>query len=92
MTVKNREPFSSLVLYRFAKWSFLNPILYTYFRGKVYGREKVPQSGSYIVVCNHASNIDPPILGITAGRPVSFMAKEELFQVPVLKAINNSHY
>lgn len=87
MTVKNREPFSSLVLYRFEKWSIINPILYTYFRGRIYGAEKIPQSGSYIVVCNHASNLDPPILGVSVNRPISFMAKEELFQVPLLKNI-----
>jgi 1-acyl-sn-glycerol-3-phosphate acyltransferase len=85
VTVKNREPSSSVVFYRFVKWSIVNPILYTYFRGQVYGAEKIPQSGSYIVVCNHASNLDPPIIGVAAPRPVSFMAKEELFHVPVLK-------
>ncbi|GAB4549563.1 MAG: lysophospholipid acyltransferase family protein [Pleurocapsa sp.] len=85
LTLKNREPLSSLVLYRFAKWSILSPMLNIYFRGRVYGIENIPQSGSYIVVCNHASNLDPPILGISTCRPVSFMAKEELFHVPVLK-------
>ena len=87
MTLRNREPFSSLVLYRFTKWSIINPILYSYFRMRVYGAEKIPQSGSYIVVCNHASNLDPPILGVAVNRPISFMAKEELFKVPLFKKI-----
>lgn len=85
MTVKNREPSSSVVFYRFVKWSIVNPVLYTYFRGKVYGAEKIPLSGSYILVCNHGSNLDPPIFGVASPRPVSFMAKEELFHVPFLK-------
>ncbi|WP_144869705.1 1-acylglycerol-3-phosphate O-acyltransferase [Hyella patelloides] len=63
----------------------VNPILYTYFRGRVYGAEKIPRSGSYIVVSNHASNLDPLILAVAVCRPVSFMAKEELFRIPVLK-------
>lgn len=87
MTVRNREPLSSLVFYRLVKWSIVNPILYTYFRTKVYGAEKIPRTGAYIVVCNHASNLDPPILGVAARRPISFMAKEELFRVPVLNKI-----
>lgn len=85
MTVNNREPFSSLLFYRFVKWSIVNPVLFSYFRGKVYGAENIPQSGSYIIVCNHASNFDPPFIGVAARRPVSFMAKEELFRVPLLK-------
>ena len=85
MTIRNREPLSSLVLYHFAKWSIISPVLHTYFRGRIYGAEKIPQSGSYIVVSNHASNLDPPLIAIAARRPVSLMAKEELFDVPILK-------
>ena len=87
MTDKNREPFSSLLLYRFLKWSFIIPALNTYFRGKVYGVEKIPKTGSYIIVSNHASNLDPPLLSVSANRPVSYMAKEELFEVPGLKQL-----
>jgi 1-acyl-sn-glycerol-3-phosphate acyltransferase len=85
MIVKNREFPSNSVFYHLVKWLIVNPFLYTYFRGQVYGIEKIPQSGSYIVVCNHASNLDPPILGAVISRPTSFMAKEELFRVPLLK-------
>ena len=86
-TVKNREPFSSLVVYRLIKWSIVSPIFYTYFRGQIYGAEKVPQSGSYIIVSNHASNLDPPLIGIATRRPIAFMAKEELFKIPGLKTL-----
>jgi 1-acyl-sn-glycerol-3-phosphate acyltransferase len=85
MTVKNHQFYFNSVFYSLVKWSIVNPFLYTYFRGKIYGTEKIPQSGSYIVVCNHASNLDPPILGAAISRPTSFMAKEELFRVPILK-------
>jgi 1-acyl-sn-glycerol-3-phosphate acyltransferase len=37
-----------------------------------------------LVVANHASDFDPPILSCCMRRPVSFMAKEALFNVPVL--------
>ena len=80
-----RESFPSLVLYHLFKWSVVSPTLHTYFRGRIYNAEQVPQSGPLIVVSNHASDFDPPILSNCMRRPVSFMAKEELFQVPVLK-------
>ena len=85
MERKNREPSISLALYHLLKWSVVSPLLHTYFRGKIYGAEKVPQSGGLIAVCNHASYFDPPIISSSLGRPVAFMAKEELFKVPVFK-------
>lgn len=58
----------------------LRAILTVVGRWKATGRENVPKSGPVIVVCNHLSNADPPI--ISAGvlrRRIRFMAKEELF-------------
>ncbi len=80
-----REPFPSLVLYHFFKWSVVSPMLHTYFRGRIYNAERVPQQGPLVVVSNHASDFDPPLLSNCMRRPVAFMAKEELFQVPILK-------
>ena len=54
------------------------------FRGRVIGRRNVPMQGSLVVVANHGSHLDPPLLGHALGRPVAFMAKEELFRVPLL--------
>lgn len=85
---RNREPAISLVLYHLFKWSVVSPMLHTYFRGRIHGADQVPMSGPLVVVSNHASHFDPPIVSSCVTRPVSFMAKEELFQVPVLgKAI-----
>ena len=85
MPTKQREPAASLVLYHLFKWSFVSPLLHTYFRGRIYGAKKVPQSGALIAVSNHASDFDPPILSNCLRRPVAYMAKEELFKVPLLK-------
>ncbi|GCL40721.1 lysophospholipid acyltransferase family protein [Dolichospermum planctonicum] len=81
---RNREPLVSLALYHAFKWSVISPLLHTYFRGKIYGAENVPQSGAVIIVSNHASYFDPPIVSSCVRRPVAYMAKEELFKVPVL--------
>ncbi len=73
-------------LYQFAKslvWNALNPI----YRFDVKGVEHFPKTGGVLVCANHIDALDPPVVGITAPRPVHFMAKEELFNVPVLKPL-----
>lgn len=82
---RNREPFASLLLYYAFKWSVVSPMLRVYFRGRVYGAENVPQSGPLVVVSNHASNYNPPLVSNYMRRPVAYMAKEELFKIPILK-------
>ncbi len=47
-------------------------------------RERIPRSGPVLLVANHANSlIDPAILGIAASRPVHFLAKAPLFEIPV---------
>ncbi len=82
---RSREPFASLLLYHAFKWSIVSPVLHAYLRGRIYGAENVPQTGPLVVVSNHASDFDPPILSSAVRRPVAHMAKEELFHIPVLK-------
>ena len=84
LATRDREPFVSLTLYHLFKWSMVSPFLHVYLRGRIYGARKVPMQGPLIVVANHASNLDPPLLSNCMRRPVSFMAKDSLFKVPVL--------
>src|SRR5690348_8750412 len=58
----------------------------TIWRMRVYGAENVPKTGPLIIACNHVSYFDPPVLGTTSPRRISYMAKEELFRIPVLGA------
>ncbi|WP_089125978.1 lysophospholipid acyltransferase family protein [Tolypothrix sp. NIES-4075] len=81
----NREPFISLALYHAFKWSVVSPMLHTYFQGKIYDAQNVPKTGPLVIVSNHASNYDPPIVSSCVGRPVAYMAKEELFKIPILR-------
>jgi 1-acyl-sn-glycerol-3-phosphate acyltransferase len=80
---RDREPKISLLLYHLFKWSVVSPVLHVCFRSRIYGAENVPKHGPLIVVSNHASDLDPPIVSNCVGRPVAFMAKEELFRIPV---------
>lgn len=53
------------------------------FRFEVIGRENIPREGAVVIASNHASLLDPPLIGTAASRKMHFMAKEELF-VPIL--------
>ncbi len=68
-------------------WSMtflLRAIVVVVARWKVTGREHVPRTGALMVVSNHVSNCDPPILGAgIASRRIRYMAKIELFSMPV---------
>jgi 1-acyl-sn-glycerol-3-phosphate acyltransferase len=76
----------ALSFYSFAR-SVVSGVLYPLYRFEVTGAEHFPKEGGVLLCSNHISNLDPPVLGITAPRPIHFMAKEELFRAPVLKHI-----
>ncbi|HBJ29759.1 MAG TPA: 1-acyl-sn-glycerol-3-phosphate acyltransferase, partial [Dehalococcoidia bacterium] len=46
---------------------------------EVTGRENVPSMGPLVVVANHLSNLDPPLLGASLPRRIRFLAKDTLF-------------
>ena len=47
------------------------PVVRTYFRERVEGREHVPKTGPFVLAANHVSYIDPVVLGV-ASAPYSF--------------------
>ncbi|AIQ42422.1 lysophospholipid acyltransferase family protein [Paenibacillus sp. FSL R7-0297] len=51
---------------------------------KIVGRENVPKEGGVLLCANHISLLDPMTIGIKLKRQVKYMAKAELFNVPVL--------
>ena len=72
------------LIYQLVSKLFVLPIYKFVFRGNLIGRENIPQKNSFIMVSNHGSLLDPPLLGHALGRDISFMAKAELFKVPLL--------
>lgn len=46
------------------------------------GRHHVPPTGPVLLVSNHSSILDPPLVGGAAARQLSFLAKAELFDIP----------
>ncbi len=68
----------------YIQWWILRTLTSVYFRIKVHGLENIPTSGPIILAANHCSFLDPPLIGLGITRQVTFLAKEELFQVPLL--------
>ena len=82
--------FYQKLIYKLVSQVIIFPIYKLIFRGNLIGRENIPQKGSFILVSNHGSLLDPPLLGHAIGRNISFMAKSELFRIPLLGLIIKS--
>ncbi|MGE5707405.1 MAG: lysophospholipid acyltransferase family protein [Bacteroidota bacterium] len=65
----------------------LGPLFQGIFRLKA---PLVPVSGGAVVVANHASNLDPLALSLAVEPPLAFMAKAEMFKVPLLAPLIRS--
>jgi 1-acyl-sn-glycerol-3-phosphate acyltransferase len=64
-----RTPRPSLT-YRLVSYLLVFPIYRLLFRGRTAGNGNVPLEGALVVVANHGSHLDPPLLGHALGRPV----------------------
>lgn len=51
---------------------------------EVINSENVPPFGPVIIVANHQSSADPPLITATAPRRVSFLAKRDIFSGPIV--------
>ena len=74
-----------MILYRILHVIF--PAFFRLLGAKDYGAENMPQEGGVIVAANHMSNWDPPFLASFLQRPVSYMAKQELFEIPIFGTV-----
>jgi 1-acyl-sn-glycerol-3-phosphate acyltransferase len=75
--------------YRIA-WNLFRIIYAILFRWRAYNPERVPLEGPVILAANHASFIDPPLVGVGVTRPLNYMARDTLFRFPVAGAILRS--
>ncbi|HEX6289585.1 MAG TPA: lysophospholipid acyltransferase family protein [Herpetosiphonaceae bacterium] len=63
------------------------PPLAAYFHLQSQGVEHIPETGAVVLACNHLSNLDPVLLAVACPRPINYLAKIELFRVPILGAL-----
>jgi 1-acyl-sn-glycerol-3-phosphate acyltransferase len=64
-------------------WHGFRIIYATYFRWRVFNPERVPLKGPVILAGNHASFLDPPLIGSGVPRGINYLARNTLFRFPV---------
>jgi 1-acyl-sn-glycerol-3-phosphate acyltransferase len=67
-------------------------VLYSVFRLEARGTKEIPESGPLIIAANHKSWLDPVAIGVAVTRRVHFMAKEELFHIPLFVSLIKALY
>ncbi|MFB6347345.1 MAG: lysophospholipid acyltransferase family protein [bacterium] len=60
------------------------PFLSIYFRHQTHGVDNIPDTSGAVIATNHASNLDPPLIGADVPRPLFTMAKKSLHETPGL--------
>lgn len=71
-------------------WRSFRLLFALYFRWRIYHPERVPLEGPVILASNHASYLDPPLIGAAVGREINYLARESLFRFPVVRAVLRS--
>ena len=67
--------------------AILRVLFFPFYRIKVHGMENIPENSDIIACANHWSNLDPFFLALGLPIKFNFMAKKELFEIPVLRNI-----
>ena len=71
-------------------WLGFRAIYRFYFRWRVFNAERVPLEGPVILAANHASFLDPPLIGSGLRRGINYLARESLFRFPGMGALLRS--
>jgi 1-acyl-sn-glycerol-3-phosphate acyltransferase len=71
-------------------WLGFRAMYRIYFRWRVCNAERVPSTGPVILASNHASFLDPPLVGSGLHRPINYLARESLFRFPGIGALLRS--
>jgi 1-acyl-sn-glycerol-3-phosphate acyltransferase len=61
-----------------------------YFRVRCHGRHNIPKSGGVLILANHQSHLDPPLVGMMVPRRVNYVARDTLFKNPLFAALIRS--
>ncbi len=78
---KDEKPYSEL---GYKLFYLLSPFFKFPLRLKVEGKENIPLEKGCIIAANHRSYLDPPVLNLASPRPIIFLAKYDLFKIPIL--------
>lgn len=77
-------------------WRFFQLVLQAFFcfwlRYRARGIESLPTTGGALLLINHQSYVDPLLAGLPLTRPVSYLARDNLFRVPIIGHILRNTY
>jgi 1-acyl-sn-glycerol-3-phosphate acyltransferase len=59
---------------------FMGAVFDMFFRGEIIGRENLPATGGFLLAANHASFLDPPLIGCQVSRQIAFFARKTLWK------------
>ena len=71
---------------------FLHPFFKVWLRYGVRGLEKLPANGGALLLLNHQSHLDSLLIQSGMSRPVSWLARDSLFRIPVIGWILKGTY
>ena len=67
--------------------AILAPVIRFFTGVKTHGKENIPKEGGFLLCSNHIAVRDVILIGATCPRQIKFVAKKELFSVPILKTV-----
>ncbi len=70
-------------LMRFLAWI----LIHTLYRVRVIGRDRLPEHGPAVLVCNHVSFVDALIIGGSCPVPIRFVMHHKIFKIPIMSFI-----
>jgi 1-acyl-sn-glycerol-3-phosphate acyltransferase len=71
-------------------WLFFRTFFAFYSRARYFNADRVPSDGPVILASNHASFLDPPLVGSGIGRMVNYLARDTLFDAPLVGSLLRS--
>ena len=75
-------------------YAFIRVVLWTLaifaFRVRCHGRARLPKSGGYLLLSNHQSFLDPPLVGMVIPQRINFLARQSLFKNSLFGAFLHS--
>ncbi|MDP4120795.1 MAG: lysophospholipid acyltransferase family protein [Bacillota bacterium] len=73
-------------LYRVAR-ILMPPLAKLMYRYQLYNSNNIPLEGRFVIASNHVSNFDPILVSIGQKRQIYYMAKVELFKIPIVRSV-----
>jgi len=72
-------------LLRFVAWL----VVHALYRVRSIGKDRLPEAGPVVLVCNHVSFVDAIVIMGESPRPIRFVMDHHIFRIPVLRTFFN---